>query len=330
MNILVTGGGGFIGSSLVKALIKRNYRVSSLSRNTYSSLEKLGVDQFQGAIHDREVLLRACEGKDAVFHIAAKVGLWGSYEEFYSANVQGTKQLVDASLSCGLRYLVFTSSASVVFDGKHIVNGDESLPYPCKKVSNYTDTKRLAEEIILSANGADLKTISLRPHLVWGPGDRHLIPGILEKARTGRLRQIGDNSNYVDTTYIDNYTDAQLCALDALTGRKNVDGRAYFITNGEAVKVWDFVNAICKVYGLPPIHKKMNREIAYALAWALESVNKVFLPGKEPLLTRFIIDELCNSHWFDISRAKEQLGYAPAVSMQAGMALLARASEKSS
>lgn len=330
MNIVVTGGGGFIGSALVKALIARNHQVSSLSRNTYPELEKLGVEQFEGDINDSKIAFRACEGKDALFHIAAKVGVWGSYDDFYRANVSGTRQVVQTSLACGLKYLVFTSSASVVFDGKHIVNGNESLPYPAKKISNYADTKRLAEQIILSANGRELKTISLRPHLVWGPGDRHLIPGILEKARTGRLRQIGDNSNYVDTTYIDNYTDAQLCALDALTGHKNVDGQAYFITNGEAVKVWDFINAILKVYGLSPIRKKMNREIMYALAWALESVNKVFLPGKEPLLTRFIIDELCTSHWFDISRAKEQLGYAPAVSMQAGMALLARVSEKSS
>lgn len=327
MRVLVTGGGGFIGLALVRALIDRGYQVSSLSRNHYSSLEELGVNQFVGDLCEPEKVHEACNNIDAVFHVAAKVGLWGKFSDFYSTNVIGTENVISSCKAQGVKYLIFTSSASVVFDGKDILNGTESLPYPAKPMTNYTNTKGKAEQLILMANSSLLKTISLRPHLVWGPGDNHLVPGIINRAKSGRLTQIGENIHDIDTTYIDNYTHAQLCALDALIEGEDADGKAYFITNGEPQKVWDFINSIIVAHDLPRVTKKINRSTASNIAMLLENFHRLFVPWKEPMLTRFAINELCTSHWFDISKAKDLLLYKPLVSTEEGINKLIADSE---
>ncbi len=322
MKVLVTGGGGFIGMSLIDALIKRKYEVSSFSRKTYAELEQKGVHQIVGDISNKENVMDACEGKGAVFHIAAKVKLWGKYNDFYSTNVMGTEHIIDACLANGIKYLVFTSSASVVFNGDNIEGSNESLPYPKHAVSNYTATKALAEQKVLAANNSSLQTISLRPHIVWGPGDNHIIPGILQRAKKGRLWQIGSNSKYISTTYISNYTDAQLLALDALINNKNIAGEAFFITNGEPIKLWDFINAILTANDYNVIDKQISKRIALVIAWIMETINKVTFSGKEPVLTRFAVKELCTSHWFDISKARNRLSYNPEISLKEGLKLI--------
>ncbi len=328
MNVLVTGGGGFIGRAIINGLLDKNYQVSSISRNPYPNLKSIGVETIRGDIRDRDKMLQACKGIDAVFHVAAKVGLWGKYKDFYKTNVDGTKNVIRACLAHQVKYLIFTSSASVVFDGTNIEGGNESLPYPLKPVSNYTATKALAEKLILAANGQSLKTISLRPHLVWGPGDKHIMPGILQRARSGKLRQIGNNNNLVDTTYIDNLTDAHLLALKALTENRGADGKAYFITNGEPVRIWDFINAIITTYDLQPIEKKLSKKTALYVAGAMEIFNKIFKPGKEPLLTRFAVNELCTSHWFNLSNALRDISYKPRISIKTGLEILKKCVEE--
>jgi nucleoside-diphosphate-sugar epimerase len=318
MNVLVTGGGGFMGMALIKRLIKEGHRVTSFSRGEYPLHWALGINSVQADIRDSEAVEKACKNRDVVFHLAAKVGIWGNYDSYHSTNVTGTLNVINACRKQGVKRIVFTSSSSVVFDGSDLDGIDESYPYPEKHGSPYTATKALAEQLIIEANSDTLKTISLRPHLVWGPYDAHLIPGILKRASSGRLRRIGDQEHFIDTTYIDNMIDAILLAAEALDSKKEAAGRNFFITNGEPARVWDFVNSIIQIAGHKPIQKKIPEKIAMFAAGSSEWFHKVFKAKSEPFITRFAIKELCTNHWFDISSAKEILGYNPRVSYAEG------------
>ncbi len=319
MNVLITGGGGFIGLDLVKALLKREVQVKSLSRNPQPILEELGVQHLVADLRNREAVFEACEGVDAVFHIAAKVGLWGSYRDFYTINVEGTQNIVNACRIQGVKYLIYTSSASVVFDGQSIEGGQETLPYPKRPLSHYTATKAMAEQCIIEANSATLKTLSLRPHIVWGPGDTQIIPEIISRAAKGVLRQIGPNVHRIDTTFVKNYTIAQLAALKQLRRAKINGGEAYFISDGKPILVWDFVNAILQAYNIAPLEKKISKRTAMFSARLLEAVHK-FLPARhEPRLTVFTVHELCSSHWFNISKARQELLYQPQIGFKQGL-----------
>jgi nucleoside-diphosphate-sugar epimerase len=208
MNVLVTGGGGFMGMALIKRLINEGHKVTSFSRREYPLHWALGINSVQADLRDTEAILKACAKKDAVFHLAAKVGIWGSYEDYCSINVTGTENVINACREQEVNRIIFTSASSVVFDGSDLVGIDESHPYPEKHLSHYSFTKARAEQLILDANSDDLRTISLRPHLVWGPYDAHLIPGVLKRAHSGKLRRIGDQEHFIDTTYIDNMVDS--------------------------------------------------------------------------------------------------------------------------
>ncbi len=323
MRILVTGGGGFIGGALIKRLVEEGHQVSSLARGDYPWLREIGVDVICADLQDVRSVVQASAGMDIVFHVAAKAGLWGSYREFFDVNVTGTKNVIHACIKNGVRSLVFTSSASVVFDGNNIEGLNENLPYPSRPLSHYTATKALAEQAVLNANGPDLKTISLRPHLVWGPGDRHILPRIINQAKAGKLRIIGNGKNVIDTTYIDNAVLVHLCAAKALIDNLKACGKTYFISNGEPVLLWELVNGLLKAAGLAPPKKKISSGAAMKIAGTLELFHKIFRAGKAPRLTRFLVHELTASHWFDISAAETELGYRPEVTIQEGLKLLA-------
>jgi nucleoside-diphosphate-sugar epimerase len=321
MNILVTGGGGFIGGALIRSLNKRDYHVRNFSRKKYDFLEELGVEQITGDLRNMYEIDHATKNIDIVFHVAAKVGLWGKYEDFYEVNVRGTKQLIESCRKNGVKHLVFTSSASVVFAGKSIINGDESLPYPNKPESYYAGTKAIAEQLVLKANDKDLKTMALRPHIVWGPGDTHIIPGILERVNKRKIFQLGRDVYLTDTTYIDNYTHAQVQAMEALMTGK-AEGQAYFISNGEPVRIWQFINSILEIYGYAPLNKKVPVYLAKFAGFMTENFYKIFLPSKEPTLTLFAIKELCSSHFFKLDKAKNELDYKPPVTTSQGLEIL--------
>ena len=208
MNALVTGGGGFLGGAIVRRLVARGDHVRSLSRRRYPELDALDVEQIQGDVADLNSTQSAVQGSDVVFHVAAKAGVWGPYADYHRANVVGTQNVVAACRKHGVRRLVYTSSPSVVFDGRDLEGVDESMPYPKQYDAAYPQTKAEAERFVLAANGADLATVALRPHLIWGPGDNHLIPRILERGRAGRLRRVGRANKLIDSIYIDNAADA--------------------------------------------------------------------------------------------------------------------------
>lgn len=319
-NILVTGGGGFIGFALIRRLVKLGYNVSSFSRNTYVEHKTIGIKTFQGDISNFSEIEQACMGMDTVFHVAAKVGIWGSYKDYYKTNVTGTKNVIEASQKCGIRRLIFTSSASVVFDGTDMEGADESIAYPNKHLSNYTATKAMAEHLVLQANSEKLKTISLRPHLVWGPGDTQLKSKIIERAKSGRLRKVGRKTYFTDTTFIENFIDAQILAFLQLKENPLVSGRAFFITNGEPVRIWDFINELIKSAGYPAVEKTVPIKVALFAAWLNEKTH--FNKNTAPFITRFVIYEMCSHHWFDISAARKMLGYSPMINFNEGMKLL--------
>jgi nucleoside-diphosphate-sugar epimerase len=319
MNALVTGGGGFLGSAIVRRLRGRGDRVSSLSRSHHPHLTALGVHQHQGDVADPQAVDKAARECDILFHVAARTGLGGRYADYHRTNVLGTENVLAACRRHSIRRLVYTSSPSVVFNGRDLEGVDESLPYPAHFEAHYPATKARAEQMVLQANGPDLATVALRPHLLWGPGDTNLIPRILARARAGRLRRIGRANKLIDSIYIDNAADAHLLAADRLTPGSPIAGKAYFLSQGEPVPLWDLVNRILQAAGVGPVTRSIPFGVAYAASLLLETVYALLRREGEPPLTRFLARELSTAHWFDIRAARRDLGYAPAVSLDEGL-----------
>ncbi|HTU90021.1 MAG TPA: NAD-dependent epimerase/dehydratase family protein [Gemmataceae bacterium] len=322
MNALVTGGGGFLGTAIVRRLRERGDRVHSFSRRRYAELDSLGVTQHPGDLADSLAVSRAAAGCDIVFHAAAKAGIGGRYRDYLRANVLGAANVLTACRHHGIARLVYTSSPSVVFDGRDMAGVNESVPYPAHYDAAYPRTKAIAERMVLRANGAALTTVSLRPHLIWGPGDNHLVPRILARARAGRLRRIGTENKLIDSVYIDNAADAHLLAADRLTPASPSAGKAYFITQGEPLPLWDLVNRILHAAGLGPITRSISPQLAYGMGGLLEVIYAIFRPQEEPPMTRFVARELTTAHWFDISAARYDLGYEPRISLEEGLCRL--------
>jgi nucleoside-diphosphate-sugar epimerase len=322
MKALVTGGGGFLGQAIVRGLRKRGDAVLSFSRNSYENLKALGIEQRIGDLADPASVAAAVQGCDAVFHVAAKPGIWGDYEEYHRANVVGTQNVIAACRRHGVRRLVFTSSPSVVFDGRDMEGVDESVPYPAGFQAHYPKTKALAEQLVRAANDAQLATVSLRPHLIWGPGDNHLLPRLVARARAGQLARIGSRPKLIDTVYVDNAADAHLLAADRLAPGSPIAGKVYFISQGEPLPLWDMVNRLLAAAGAPPVTRTVPVRLALALASVFEAAHRITGRPGEPRLTRFVVQEMSTAHWFDISAARRDLGYAPRVSIAEGLELL--------
>ena len=316
MRVLVTGGGGFLGSGITKALLKKDNEVSVMGRGRYPHLPA-SVKILQGDIRDSEFVNLSLENIDTVFHTAAIPGIWG--KDFFSINVQGTENIINACQNNSVRRLIFTSSPSVVFGNESLEGVDESIPYPEEYLCDYPRTKALAEKMVLHANNTNLSTVAIRPHLIWGPGDPHLIPRLLEKIRKNKLVQVGDGNNKVDILYIDNAVSAHLRACESLLGDANISGKAYFVSDGKPVVLWDWINQLLVQMGRPIVSRKISYKNAMRLGAFLEGVYGLFGIKSEPPMTRFLASQLSTSHYFDISRAKKDFNYEPLVSHEEGM-----------
>jgi len=319
----VTGGTGFLGRKLVERLLAAGRPVTILSRRPAPDLAARGVRFVSAPLDDAAAVAGACAGAETVFHLAAQVGVWGRYEDFFAANVTGTRAVLAGCREHGVARLVHTSTPSVVYNGRDLSGVDESAPLTTECPSPYPLTKAMAEKEVLEANSATLRTVALRPHLIWGPGDPHLVPRILARARAGRLKIVGTGRNRVDLVHVENAVDAHLLAEAALAlPASPAAGRAYFITNGEPVVLWDWVNELLRALGEPPITRRVSLGVAAAIGGVCEAVWRLGRIAGEPPMTRFIAAELAKDHWFDISAARRDLGYAPRISMAAGMAEL--------
>jgi nucleoside-diphosphate-sugar epimerase len=325
---LVTGGGGFLGGAVVDALLARGDGVISLARGDYPHLRERGVRTVRGDLADPAAAREAVGDVgdvDVVLHVAARAGIAGRAADFHRSNVEGTRVLIDACRAAGVGRLVFTSTPSVVHTGGDLHGGDESLPYATRFDSAYPETKAAAERLVLAANGPELATVALRPHLVWGPGDTQLVPRILERARRGQLRLVGDGTSVVDTTYVDDAAAAHLDAADRLAPGAACAGRAYFITSGDPRPIRELVDGILGAGGLPPVTGTVPRPVAVAAGAAVEAVWALLRRTDDPPMTRFLARQLATAHWFDISAARRDLGYVPRVPLDEGFARLAAA-----
>ncbi len=319
MRALVTGAGGFLGQYVAEQLVARGWQVRGLARGAYPELTAQGVEMVAADIRDAAAVADACRGMDAVHHVAAVTGIWGPWEHFFGINVRGTENVLAGCRLHGVSKLVYTSSPSVTFAGDDQCGVDESAPYPTRWLCHYAHTKALAEQRVLAANDERLHTCALRPHLIWGPRDTNLIPRLIRRARLGQLARVGDGRNLVDMIYVENAAAAQLQAAEAMGPGAAVCGRAYFLSQGEPVNCWQWIDEILALAGLPPVRRRVPLGAAWAAGAAMEAIYRLLRIESEPRMTRFLALQLGKPHYFQIARAEADFGFRPEISSAEGM-----------
>ncbi len=325
-SVLVTGYGGFLGRAICRELIRNGYQVRGLARSPYPELRSIGVECIQASATDQSACEVACRGMDAVIHTAALAGVWGPAKLYEQTNVVATDNLLTACRKFNIGALVFTSSPSVTFDGQAQRNVDENAPYPEHWLCQYPRTKAIAEQHVLAASESGrFATCSLRPHLIWGLGDPHLIPRVIKKCSSGRLRRVGDGKNLIDTVHVDHAAIAHRLALERLLDRDDkASGRAFFITDGQPVECWKWITTILESAKLSPPKKSISFRAAYRLGGVLEAFYGLLRISSEPPMTRFVAAQLGVDHYFDITAAKQRLGYLPIQNRQERIAELSQ------
>lgn len=322
MKILVTGGMGFVGHRLASALISKGFEVHVLGRTQYPPRKKL----ISGLNYHCQDLTQEIPNQNwlrdikTVFHVAAKAGMGGRYEDYKLANLVATVQLLQTCKSIGVERFIYTSTPSVTFSTDPICDGNESLPYSQEKFSSYASTKALAEQAVLATDQPNrMRTIALRPHLIWGSGDPHLLPRVISRHRLGKLKKVGEGKNRVDLTHVDNVVHAHLCAFEAMLTNPTLGGKAYFISQNEPVNLWDWLNEIFAKLQLPHLEKSISYENAYRIGWILENTWNLLRLKSDPPMTRFVASQLAHDHWFSSAAAEGDLHYKPLLTMSAAM-----------
>lgn len=327
MKLLVTGATGFLGSHIVDACLRQGDAVRVLARPS-SDLGYLtslpGVEIVAGDLTSAASLRDAARGVDAVYHSAARVSDQGTRQQFLAANVDGTRALVDGARAGGVGRFVFVSSPSVVMDDRDQIDIDERTPYPRRYLNLYSETKALAEQLVLAASGPGFVTCSLRPRAVWGPRDRTgWLPKMMAKIRAGRLPDMSAGGAVrASLCYAENAADACLLAARADAGA--VGGKAYFITDGDSVDVWAFAAQMIELFGLPPLSRKVDPRVVRAVAGVVDAVWALppLAARRAPPLSRYAVALLTRSATYDIGAARRDLGYQPRVDRPTGLARL--------
>ena len=323
MKILVTGGGGFLGSSICRQLRGRGFEVVAFQRGTAEHLRRAGVQVIQGDICDAPALREAARGCAAVIHTAGKAGVWGDAADYERINVTGTKNVIRVCQDLHILVLVYTSSPSIVQRGFDIEGGDESLPVATRFLAPYPASKARAEQLVLASNAVALKTIALRPHLICGPGDPHILPHLQAAVRRGRLALPGAHKR-VDTVYVENAALAHVNALLELTGAGKSAGKAYFISNDEPVPQGEIIQRLLAAAGIQVEIRPVPGWLANLAGALCETAWRLLRRKSEPPITRFSAQHLGAAHWYDISAAKRDLGYRPVFTIAEGLLALER------
>lgn len=321
---LVIGGTGFLGAEITRQLLSQGKKVRILCRRKNDAPE--GAEVFYGDIRNPEAVETACEGVETVFHTASIPSITVFWEPFFETNVQGAKNVVDACIKKNVKKLIYTSSASVCFSCVPQLGVNESEPYPDRFLAHYPHSKAIAEKMILekASDNSGLLTCSLRPHLIIGKHDRHLFPRLFQRAERKRLFRVGNGKNQIDIIFVENAAAGHIQAAEALTSQASpVNGNAYFLSQGEPVNCWNWINEILTMKGLPKVKRSIPFWAAWNLGAAMEVWYKVCRFQTEPLMTRFLAAQLGQSHYLDISRAKRDFGYKPLLTMEEGMSQLA-------
>jgi nucleoside-diphosphate-sugar epimerase len=317
--VFVTGGSGFIGGRLIRRLVADGRRVRGLARSD-DAAEKVagaGAEPVRGDLSDPAALRAGAEGCELAFHAAASVLEWGPREEFVRANVDGTERVLDACREAGVRRLVHVGTEAATMAGQPLVKIDETAPLRPDSQADYCATKALAEQAVRAANGDRLQTVVVRPRLVWGEGDTTILPGVVEAVRAGRFRWIAGGRHETSTTHVDNVV--QGLVLGAEQGRP---GEAYFVTDGDPVVFRDFITELVGTQGVEIPDKGLPKGVAGAVAAGSEAVFRTLRLKGAPPLTRMAYWLSALECTIDISKAREELGYAPVRTIEDGMAEL--------
>lgn len=316
VKVLVTGGRGLLGSSVVHEVLKAGHECVVVQRNPSGVT---GAREFLDDLTAPKNSDQWLAGVDAVIHLAAKVGIVGSYQDFFDANVAATQMLMDAAKRHGVNKFIYASSPSVAHTGSALIGAGAGPAEPTRVRGSYSQTKARAELAVLAANTPSFSTLALRPHLVWGPGDTQLIERIVARARAGRLFYIDGGFALIDSTYVSNAAQAFACSL---TASPEAFGLAHMVTNGEPRTVRETLIRITHAAGVPAPVRSVSFHIAMAAGRAAEFAwrNR----SSEPPLTSFLVEQLATAHWFDIEQTKKLLNWSPKISLDEGFVELAQ------
>ncbi len=311
MKVLVTGVTGMLGRGAAQALLDRGDDVTVLQRRESG----LPCREVRGDVADPDVVCRAVAGQDAVLHLAAKVDLVGPWHEYTRVNIDGTRAVVAACRSAGVRSLVHVSSPAVAHAGRSLTGVGAEPADPHSARGSYARSKATAELEALAADSAELSVLCIRPHLVWGPGDTQLVGRIVSRARAGRLVSLGSGAALIDTTYIDNAVEALVAAVDACP---RVHGQALVVSNGEPRTVEEILVKVCRAAGAPGPTRRLPIPLARLAGVAVEDVWRRLGRLDTPPLTRFLVEQLTTAHWFDQRHTREVLDWKPHVGLDDG------------
>ncbi|MBT7610512.1 MAG: NAD-dependent epimerase/dehydratase family protein [Bacteriovoracaceae bacterium] len=318
-NILMTGAGGFLGFNIAKDLINSGHKVTNFSRSHHEKLDTLGIKTITGNLNNPQNIKQAFEKNqfDSIIHVAAKIGMWGRYRDFYEVNVEGTKELLNCAKKYHIKRFIFTSSPSVVFEKDDLEGVDETQPYPKHYLSAYAKTKAIAEDLVLKEDQNVLRTAALRPHLIYGEDDPNLLPRLIKAKIQGRLKQIGLGQNLVDVIYVENAAKAHTQILESIDSNKNIQSSPYFIGQERPVNLWEFVNQLLESCGQTKVNQMISFNFAYIIGSLIEIVLRLTRQyNADPPMTRFMACQLAKSHYFCHKNASKDFNYSPSISIE--------------